>query len=159
MSKEDPIIKNRMLLALFDEYQRVIYEYIAVLKTVKEDDYLMVKDEITQDPDCKSIHTISLHIVHSGYTYANYLNEIHGVIWQEYDEKIAPISKFEKEIVKMLTFTHQALCRFGDLDDNAICKWKIDTRWSVTYDVEQLMEHAIVHILRHRRQIENFKAN
>lgn len=33
---------------------------------------------------------------------------------------------------------------------------KIDTRWKVTYDFEQLLEHAIVHILRHRRQVENF---
>ena len=26
-----------------------------------------------------------------------------------------------------------------------------------SYDAEQLLEHAIVHILRHRRQIEKFK--
>ena len=28
--------------------------------------------------------------------------------------------------------------------------------WGVTYNLEQLLEHAIVHILRHRRQIEKF---
>ena len=33
---------------------------------------------------------------------------------------------------------------------------KIKVRWGQLYDPEQLMEHAIVHILRHRRQIENF---
>ncbi|HQW21967.1 MAG TPA: DinB family protein, partial [Bacteroidia bacterium] len=33
---------------------------------------------------------------------------------------------------------------------------KIKVNWGQQYDVEQLMEHAIVHILRHRRQIENF---
>ncbi|RZL62393.1 MAG: hypothetical protein EOO93_08955 [Pedobacter sp.] len=32
---------------------------------------------------------------------------------------------------------------------------KINARWGQQYDVEQMMEHAIVHILRHRRQIEN----
>ena len=33
---------------------------------------------------------------------------------------------------------------------------KILVRWGQRYDVEQLIEHAIVHILRHRRQIEKF---
>jgi hypothetical protein len=34
---------------------------------------------------------------------------------------------------------------------------KMKTNWQQFYDMEQLMEHAIVHILRHRRQIEGFK--
>ena len=34
---------------------------------------------------------------------------------------------------------------------------KVQVRWGQKYDVEQLFEHAIVHILRHRRQIELFK--
>ena len=33
---------------------------------------------------------------------------------------------------------------------------KIKTRWGQLYDVDQLFEHAIVHVLRHRRQIERF---
>ena len=33
---------------------------------------------------------------------------------------------------------------------------KFKVRWGQKYDVEQLIEHAIVHILRHRRQIERF---
>lgn len=28
------------------------------------------------------------------------------------------------------------------------------TSWQVTYDLEQMLEHAIVHVMRHRRQIE-----
>jgi len=31
-------------------------------------------------------------------------------------------------------------------------------RWGPQYDLEQLLEHAVVHILRHRRQIEKFAA-
>ena len=31
---------------------------------------------------------------------------------------------------------------------------KIKTSWGQLYDIEQLTEHAIVHILRHQRQIE-----
>ena len=34
---------------------------------------------------------------------------------------------------------------------------KIVTQWGQVFDIDQMMEHAIVHILRHRRQIEKFK--
>jgi hypothetical protein len=30
------------------------------------------------------------------------------------------------------------------------------TGWGQHYDIEQMMEHAIVHVLRHRRQVEKF---
>lgn len=33
---------------------------------------------------------------------------------------------------------------------------KMLVKWGQYYDIEQLVEHAIVHILRHRRQIERF---
>lgn len=36
------------------------------------------------------------------------------------------------------------------------CSKKMAVRWGQKYDVEQIFEHAIVHILRHRRQIERF---
>ena len=39
---------------------------------------------------------------------------------------------------------------------NCFIHKKIVVKWGQTYDPEQLFEHAIVHILRHRRQIERF---
>jgi hypothetical protein len=33
---------------------------------------------------------------------------------------------------------------------------KITTAWGKLYDIEQLLEHAIVHVLRHRRQIKKY---
>ena len=38
--------------------------------------------------------------------------------------------------------------------DNSL---KIKSGWGQSYDIEQMTEHAIVHVLRHRRQIEKFK--
>jgi hypothetical protein len=42
------------------------------------------------------------------------------------------------------------------MSDEEIVRVRMDTHWGQTYDLEQLLEHAIVHILRHRRQIERF---
>ncbi len=33
---------------------------------------------------------------------------------------------------------------------------KLTTSWGQKYDLEQLIEHAIVHVMRHRWQIEKF---
>ena len=37
--------------------------------------------------------------------------------------------------------------------EDAVAAIKFDVRWGPTYDPEMLLEHAIVHLLRHRRQI------
>jgi uncharacterized damage-inducible protein DinB len=42
------------------------------------------------------------------------------------------------------------------LSEGEITGTVIRSGWGVTYDAEQLLEHAIVHVLRHRRQIEKF---
>jgi hypothetical protein len=42
------------------------------------------------------------------------------------------------------------------MTDEEIERITLQTGWEVTYNLEQLLEHAIVHILRHRRLIEKF---
>jgi uncharacterized damage-inducible protein DinB len=56
----------------------------------------------------------------------------------------------------MLAYTIQTLEGKWEMKDEEIEGMAIKTRWSVTYNLEQLLEHAIVHILRHRRQVERF---
>jgi len=57
-----------------------------------------------------------------------------------------------------LKFTYET---FADIQDDELEEYdnakKMKTSWKQFYDIEQMMEHAIVHILRHRRQIERFK--
>ena len=60
------------------------------------------------------------------------------------------------ELDKMLNYTNIQLIDKYELPLEEIEQWSFDSRWGVTYNIEQLLEHAIVHILRHRRQIERF---
>jgi hypothetical protein len=62
------------------------------------------------------------------------------------------------DLQNVFSFTHDVLTRFTDheletMDD----QMKIQTGWGQRYDIEQLMEHAIVHILRHTRQLKKIK--
>ena len=56
----------------------------------------------------------------------------------------------------MLEYTAQTLTGRREMTDDEIKRITMPTGWGVTYNLEQLLEHAIVHILRHRRQIEKF---
>jgi hypothetical protein len=59
----------------------------------------------------------------------------------------------------MLAYTAETLEGKWQLTDEEIQKAEIKVTWGSVYDIEQIIEHAIVHILRHRRQVEKFAAN
>lgn len=148
--------KNRMLLALMDEYQRAAKEYLAVLKTLSLEEFQEIKDPETKDKDCRSIQTITQHVVRSGYAYANYIRALTSDDLLDYQNKIESPAKGQSELISMLLYTKSCLKDLWSKTNEELDQYSISARWNTTYDLEQMLEHAIVHILRHRRQIENF---
>lgn len=145
-----------MLVALMDEYKRASKDYIKVLSDISEEDFLIARDYKTEDSDCKSIQTVIFHIIQSGYTYANYIQSLSNDTWLEYKFLINTTKTAIQEIKKMLEYTEDSFHDNWYKTNKELEKHSFKTRWNVTYDLEQLLEHAIVHILRHRRQVENF---
>jgi uncharacterized damage-inducible protein DinB len=142
--------------ALLDEYERAISDLKIVISTIPDNALTIITDPHTADDNCRSVQTILSHIVHSGYGYATSIHNLKG------HNKPRPgkifhltIKEYIDDLTGVISFTEEVLNEFKDEEleqlDNAL---KIHTGWGQQYDVEQLMEHAIVHILRHRRQIE-----
>ena len=150
------MMQNKMLVALLAEYKKAAEELKSVLINIPQEEFIEIKDSNTIDSDCHSIQTIISHVIGSGYTYANYINAQIHVDWYEYNNRIGSPKEGIKELDKMLDFTNTTFLNISAFSNKEIAKWVIKSRWNVTYDFEQLMEHAIVHILRHRRQIEQF---
>ena len=143
--------------ALMDEYERAAGELKDVIKTINQQDYVAIVDKETKDQKCVSIQTIMDHVVSSGYGDADYIRKQFGdpIPVRKENELDSPESAC-REIDKMLiyisdTFENKWELTFDDMINNII-----KTHWGQNYDFEQLVEHAIVHILRHRRQIEKF---
>lgn len=145
-----------MLGALMDEYERASIDLKSILEDLSQEDFVLIRDTQTQDEDCRSIQTIMRHVVQSGYTYANYILSVFSDEWKEYKQPITDPAMSIVELDKMLAYTDRCLQDKYDLPLDQIESWTFHSRWNVDYDIEQLLEHAIVHILRHRRQIENF---
>ncbi len=143
---------------LLDEYKKAISELIKSIESIDKNDLSRIVDENTSDLDCKSIERILSHVINSGYGYTIYIENSLGL------NKIRPEKKlwnnaneYTAQLNLMFEYCENFFSSHPDitLEEHDNSK-KIKVNWGQQYDVEQLMEHAIVHILRHRRQIENF---
>lgn len=142
--------------ALMDEYERAAEELINLVGNISETDFTKIVDAETKDDDCRSVQTIVSHVINSGYGYANYIRQWYGIPQNSPNRRLYLQSEFSNELKKMLIYSVETLQDKWELSDDEIMKVKIISRHGPTYDIEQMLEHAIVHILRHRRQIEKF---
>lgn len=142
--------------AMMDEYERAAAELKNVLTRVNEEQFNRIVDTETKDDDCRSIQTIITHVERAGYGYADYIRTAFGMPSAKPELSPVRFSDAVKKIDAFLAYTVQTLDGKWEMNDEQIQNTRMVVRWGPTYDLEQLMEHAIVHILRHRRQIERF---
>ncbi len=140
--------------AMMDEYERATLELKSIVQNIGEEDFTRIADTETEDESCRSIQTIMSHVVYAGYGYANNIREQISVNAAPRERKHIAYREIGGEIDKMLEFTVETLDGKWELSDEEMDKIIINTPWSINYTLEQMLEHAIVHILRHRRQIE-----
>lgn len=142
--------------AMMDEYERAVFELQAIIQNVSGEEFTRIADAETKDEDCRSIQTIVSHVVRAGYGYANYIREQFSMNAEPLEHKQIAHHEVGGEIDKMLAYTVATLDGKWEMSDEEIMKIVIHSRWEPIYDLEQMLEHAIVHVLRHRRQIEKF---
>jgi uncharacterized damage-inducible protein DinB len=142
--------------AMMDEYERAVFELQAIVQNISGEEFTRIADAETRDEDCRSIQTIVSHVVRAGYGYANYIREQFAMNAEPFEPKQIAHQEVSDEINKMLAYTVATLDGKWEMSDEEIMKIVIHSRWEPIYDLEQMLEHAIVHVLRHRRQIEKF---
>lgn len=153
------IYRTGPLGALLDEYERAIIHYQQVILTLTDEQFNAIVDTQTADPDCVSVESITRHVINSGYGYATYIRHQYG------DEPIVHNRNYALPnaqtactlLNQMFQFNVQTLQNKMDITDDVIFQNIMHVSWGQKYDMEQLLEHAIVHVLRHRRQVEKFK--
>ncbi len=149
---------NGAIGAILDEYERAVQDLKDVLKTVTSAELVAIVDDKTNDTDCRSIQTILTHVVRSGYGYATYIRRKQGEILNFPERQfLFSISDYNDALDMMFAYNVQLFDDYPDVPlEEFDSDGKVLVNWGQLYDIEQLMEHAIVHILRHRRQIERF---
>lgn len=156
MTKE---YKTGVIGALLDEYDFVINDLKNTISDIKDADLKIIADGKTSNKDCVSIQSVLTHVVLCGYNYMTMI-EIHkGNSDSPWPKRVyfETIEEYNSALDRMLDHTVKT---FDKITESEMYEpdpeKKILTGWGQLYDYEQLMEHAIVHISRHRRQIQKF---
>ena len=147
--------------ALLNIYEQAILDLQKTIEDIPDESLMLIMDSQTPDENCKTIQLILSHVIHSGYGYATSIHNLKG------DNAVCPgktyhetVKKYSEELFEVFVFTQNI---FKDIEDDELEQFdnslKIKTSWGQWYDIEQLTEHAIVHILRHKRQIDKIKRN
>jgi len=139
-----------------DELERASHEFIRTIEPIEDRRYEEIRDSKTSDENCRSIQTIVSHVINSGYGYANYIRKAFSIDVVPYTKILLPLNQAVMKMREMLDYTVATLEGKWVMSDQEIEKVILRTNWGVQYDLEQLLEHAIVHVLRHRRQIDRF---
>lgn len=145
--------------ALLDIYEQAISDLKAVMENIPDDMLTVITDPVTADENCRSVQTILSHVVSSGYNYATSIDRLKGHAVKT-QEKVfhQTVEAYLNDLTNVFTYTENVFNSIGDneleqFDDSL----KIKASWGQVYDIEQMTEHAVVHILRHKRQIEKIK--
>ncbi|MDN3657611.1 DinB family protein [Ferruginibacter paludis] len=150
--------KQAAIKAILGEYQKAVNALQELIMPLDSLTLTTIVDAGTTDADCRSIQTILAHVVHSGYGYAVYIRKHKNFPGNRPEKELRLTAvEYKSDLDKLLRFTDRT---FGEITDDELEEMnnekKLLTGWGQHYDIEQMMEHAIVHVLRHRRQIENF---
>jgi hypothetical protein len=142
--------------ALMDEYERAIRDLSMLLDPLTQSQFELVRDRETPDEDCRSIQTVVTHVVRSGYGYVGYMCSALAMDFQAPKFAIETTGDGVQHLATMADCTAQIFEGNWRMPDEVIESARIQSRWGPIFNLDQMFEHAIVHVLRHRRQIERF---
>ena len=142
--------------AMMDEYERAASDVERIVSGISDAEFELMRDTRTTDPNCRSIQTIVNHMIGSGYGYADYIRQAFSVPSERPAAAVLGRTQSLEAFRSMLDYTIRTLEGRWNYSDEQTGAVHINSRWGVQYDMEQMLEHAIVHVLRHRRQIERF---
>lgn len=145
------------LCAILDEYARAIRDLDAVVQKIPQESFLA--QTALSDKTFANVSVIMGHVIGAAHVYVDYLDDAvrqvdggrrtHAYSSATPGEAMAGVWEAFGRMVELLG-------RFRAWGEDELEKLQFTTRWNQRYDAEQLLEHAIVHILRHRRQIERW---
>lgn len=140
--------------ALLDEYARAAKGLCRVVESLAPERF--VEERPSDDPDCVSPREICRHCARAAVGYANYLLHAQGSAMQKRGLRIEEPADVRPALADALRLTEQAVEPLRSLDDEALAAIEFRSRWGTLYNPESMLEHAICHLLRHRRQLERW---
>ena len=146
--------------AILNEYKNVLEDLKNNISDISDSDLVLISDTKTANNDCVSVQSVLTHIILCGTYYLTMIDIHRGNADSPWPSRVYydTADEYRSALDKLYNNTEKF---FEDIPNSEMAQFnpdkKIITFWGQYYDYEQLMEHAIVHVSRHRRQIQKFK--
>ena len=144
--------------ALLDEYARAANEFCEVVESFDQQRFDQVRE--SEDPDTASVVEICRHACDAAFGYANYLRRAfdHAPAWprQRPGERIHTPGEVRKTLAEAVRFTETAAEPLRTMEGDEVLAATVEVSWGPSLNPESILEHAICHLLRHRRQLERW---
>ena len=144
--------------ALMDEYARAADDFCRVVE--RFDLSRFDAERPSDNPNTVSPRAICLHVIGAAHRYAHYIRKARGVDFVErYDADPGQL-RSPGEVRTLLTegilLTEETVKPLLEATEQEIQALSFTVRWGPRYDPEMILEHAVCHVLRHRRQLERW---
>lgn len=144
--------------ALMDEYARAAEDFCRVVESF--DLPRFNAERPSNDPNTVSPRAICLHVIGAAHRYAHYIRKARSVDFIERYEADPARLRSPQDVRALLTegivLTEKTVEPLLNTTEQEIQALSFIVRWGPRYDPEMILEHAICHLLRHRRQLERW---
>jgi hypothetical protein len=144
--------------ALMDEYARAAEDFCRVVEGFDSARFLTKR--ASDNPSTISPQAICVHVCGAAYRYAHYIRKAQRIDFVERYEVQSSQLSAPQDVRALLTeaiiFTEATVEPLLRATEEEIQALSFTVRWGPRYDPEMLLEHAVCHLLRHRRQLERW---
>jgi hypothetical protein len=144
--------------ALMDEYARAAEDFCRVVE--RFDLARFDAERPSDNPNTVSPRAICLHVIGAAHRYAHYIRKARGVDFVERYEADPARLRTPQEVRTLLTegilLTEETVEPLLNATEQEIQALSFAVRWGPRYDPEMILEHAVCHLLRHRRQLDRW---
>jgi hypothetical protein len=139
-----------------DLYKRVLEEFSQVVADLTLVQYQWICIPEAEDEDTRSIQAIVQHVVRSGNGYTNLMREALGLPGLELQSSSWTPKQGVLDLLRVIEATTQTFDGRWEMPEVDMETNLIQSQWGPIFNLEQLFEHAIVHVLRHQRQVQRY---
>jgi hypothetical protein len=140
--------------ACIAEYRRAASELCGVVERFAPGAF--AAERPSEDPDTVSPLAVCRHVVWAAHGYANYLRKAQGLAPEPPVDRVRAQADFRPALDAAIRYTEASVAPLRPLPGRDVLKVEFRVSSGAVYNPEILLEHAICHVLRHRRQLERW---
>lgn len=141
-----------------DEYARAAEDFCRIVESF--DAARFVAERASDNPSTVSPRAICAHVCGAAHRYAHYIRKARGVDFVDRYELDPARLRSPEDVRGLLAegilFTEATVEPLLRATEEEIQQIAFTVRWGPQYDPEMMLEHAVCHLLRHRRQLERW---